>query len=216
MASFGSVAWLHQMMGTYGLWVLFFMVFLESTGIPLPGETALITAALYAGSTHRFSLVEVIGVAFAAAVAGDQMGYMIGRSLGLRLLARYGKYVHLTEKRLKVGEYLFHRHGGKIVFFGRFVALLRVVVALLAGANRMPWPRFAMMNALGGLCWASLFGAGAYLFGDRIRTVEKPLAIGLLVAAVLALAIGLFFYRRYEKEIEERALAHSAKRAGKS
>jgi membrane protein DedA with SNARE-associated domain len=208
MASFGSAAWMHQMMEAYGLWLLFGMVFLESTGIPLPGETALITAALYAGSTHRFSLVAVIGVAFAAAVAGDTMGYLIGRSLGPRLLVRYGKYVHLTERRLKVGQYLFRRHGGKIVFCGRFVALLRVLAALLAGANRMPWPRFALMNVLGGLCWASIFAAGAYVFGDRIRTAERPLAIGMLALVAVAAAIGFFFYRRYEKEIEARALAH--------
>jgi membrane protein DedA with SNARE-associated domain len=210
MAHIGSIAWLHQMMAAYGLWVLFGMVFLESTGVPLPGETALIAAALYAGSTHRFTLIEVILVAFAAAVAGDQMGYAIGRSLGLRLLRRYGEYVHLTPNRLKVGEYLFRRHGGKIVFFGRFVALLRVLAALLAGANRMSWPRFVVMNALGGLCWASLFAGAAYLFGDRIRTVERPLAIALLVLAAFAIAAALIVYRRYEKEIEKRALAGDA------
>jgi membrane protein DedA with SNARE-associated domain len=214
MASFGSVAWLHQMMAAYGLWVLFGMVFLESTGVPLPGETALITAALYAGSTHRFSLIEVIGVAFAAAVAGDTMGYLIGRSLGLRLLERYGKYVRLTENRLKVGEYLFWRHGSKIVFIGRFVALLRVLVALLAGANRMKWPRFAVMNALGAFCWATLMAGGAYAFGDRVRAAEQPLAIGLLVVALIAAAIGVFFYRRYESDIEERALAHFSAKHG--
>jgi membrane protein DedA with SNARE-associated domain len=212
MASFGSVAWLHQMMADYGLWILFAMVFLESAGVPIPGETALITAALYAGSTHHFSLIEVICVAFAAAVAGDTMAYAIGRTLGLRLLTRYGKYVRLPERRLKVGEYLFWRHGGKIVFFGRFVALLRVLAALLAGANRMEWPRFAAMNALGGLCWATLVASAAYFVGGRIRTAERPIAFGLSIAVVTVIAIGLVAYRRFEKELEERALAHFSDR----
>ena len=206
METVGSVAWLHEVLATYGLWALFGLVFLESTGVPLPGETALITAAIYAGSTHRFNLLEVIGVAFAAAVAGDTMGYLVGRSLGLRLMERYGKYIHLTERRLAVGEYLFLCHGGKIVFFGRFVALLRTMAALLAGANRMPWPRFAVMNAFGGLAWASLFASAAYVFGERISRVGGTVGIGLLGLFLVAAGAAFVLYRRYEKDIEVRAL----------
>ncbi|MDB5669525.1 MAG: hypothetical protein JWO25_484, partial [Alphaproteobacteria bacterium] len=101
---FGSASWVHHLIGTYGLWVLFVMVFLESSGLPMPGETALVSAALYAGSTHRFTLESVILVAFAAAVTGDTMGYWIGRTLGIGLLTRYGKYIRLNERRLKVAE----------------------------------------------------------------------------------------------------------------
>jgi membrane protein DedA with SNARE-associated domain len=190
---------------TYGLWVLFGFVFLESTGIPLPGETALIAAALYAGATHHVPLWEVIAVAFAAAVAGDTMGYVIGRRYGYALLKRHGRRIGITERRLRIGEYLFHRHGGKIVFTGRFVALLRVLAALLAGAHRMPWPRFAVMNALGGLCWASLFAGGAYFFGDRVGQVEKPFALGLLAALVVVVVAAFLFGRRYEEKLAKQA-----------
>ena len=190
---------------SYGLWILFLFVFLESTGIPLPGETALIAAGLYAGASRGFPLWAVIAVAFAAAASGDTMGYVIGRRYGYGLLKRHGRRVGITEKRLRIGEYLFLCHGGKIVFFGRFVALLRVLAALLAGVHRMPWPRFALMNALGGLCWASLFASAAYFFGDRVRAVERPVALGLLALVAVALIAAFLFGRRYEDVLAERA-----------
>ena len=133
---------LHHLMQSYGLWLLFSVIMLESMGLPLPGETLLVTAALYAATEHGFSIYAVIGVAALAAVVGDNLGYLIGRSVGWPLLHRYGKYVHLTAARLRVGQYLFQQHGGKIVFFGRFVAFLRAFAALLAGANRMHWSHF--------------------------------------------------------------------------
>ena len=191
----------------YGLWLLFALVMLESMGIPLPGETALVATAIYAGSTHQIGIVWVVAVAAAAAVVGDNLGYLIGRSLGIRLLARYGGYVQLTDARLKVGQYLFFRHGGKIVFFGRFVAFLRAFAAVLAGANRMPWPHFLAMNALGGIAWASLFGIGAYLFGAEITHLAAPVALLLLVVALGLIVAGLVFFRHHEKELEERAAA---------
>jgi len=200
----------HQLMTAYGLWALFGIVMLESMGLPLPGETALVSAALYAGATGHFQLWEVIAVAFAAAVIGDTCGYWIGRTLGFRLLARYGRHVRITEDRLKIGRYLFRRHGGKIVFFGRFVALLRVLAALLAGANHMPWPRFFVMNAAGGLAWAASFATAAYVFGDRVSKVEGPIAIGLLILVGLGIAFALFSAHRYEKQMTERILAEEA------
>ena len=201
---------LHQLMATYGLWALFAIVMLESMGLPLPGETALVSAALYAGATGHFALWEVVAVAFAAAVIGDTGGYWIGRTLGFRLLAHYGRHLRITEERLKIGRYLFRRHGGKIVFFGRFVALLRVLAALLAGANHMPWPRFFVMNAAGGLAWAGTFATAAYLFGDRVSKVEGPVAIALLVLVALGVGFALFTAHRYEKQVMERILAEEA------
>jgi membrane protein DedA with SNARE-associated domain len=191
----------------YGLWALFAVVMLESVGVPLPGESALITAALYAGSTHQISIFRVILVVAAAAIIGDNIGYLLGRSIGLRLLARYGRYLRLDEKRLKLGQYLFMRHGGKIVFFGRFVAILRTFAAFLAGVNLMSWPRFLFMNAMGGICWAALFGGSAYLFGEQINRVAGPLRLVFLLAGVCAAAAGILFARRYEEELEQRAEA---------
>jgi membrane protein DedA with SNARE-associated domain len=123
------------------------------------------------------------------------------------LVVRYGRYVRLNEPRLKVGQYLFLRHGGKIVFFGRFVAFLRTFAALLAGVNHMSWPHFLIMNALGGSCWASLFGGGAYLFGAQMKRVAGPVSLLLLLTAIGLAAAGIFFFRHHEKDLEQRAEA---------
>jgi membrane protein DedA with SNARE-associated domain len=202
-----SPTWIADLIAAYGLWALFAVVMLESMGVPMPGETALVTTALYAGSTHQIGIVAVVIVAAAAAIVGDNIGYVIGRSIGIRMLAKYGRHIRLDEARLKVGQYLFLRHGGKIVFFGRFVALLRAFAALLAGANRMPWVHFLVMNALGGVCWAALFGGGAYLFGATIKTVAGPVGVFLLIAALGLGVAGVVFFRRHERELEERARA---------
>ena len=202
-----SPTWMHDLIQAYGLWVLFIVVMLESMGVPMPGETALVTTALYAGSTHQIDIISVVLVAATGAIIGDNIGYLIGRSIQLRLLVRYGRYIRLDQPRLKVGQYLFRRHGGKIVFFGRFVAFLRTFAAVLAGANRMPWPHFLLMNALGGLCWASLFGGGAYLFGEQITRVAGPVSFLLLVVAIGLVAAGIVFFRRHERELEQRAEA---------
>jgi membrane protein DedA with SNARE-associated domain len=202
-----SPTWMHDLIQAYGLWVLFIVVTLESMGVPMPGETALVTTALYAGSTHQIDIISVVLVAATGAIIGDNIGYLIGRSIQLRLLVRYGRYIRLDQPRLKVGQYLFRRHGGKIVFFGRFVAFLRTFAAVLAGANRMPWPHFLLMNALGGLCWASIFGGGAYLFGEQIARVAGPVSLLLLVVAIGLVAAGIVFFRRHERELEQRAEA---------
>jgi membrane protein DedA with SNARE-associated domain len=197
---------LQDLIQAYGLWILFAAVMLESMGVPMPGETALVTTAVYAGTTHRIGIVPVVAAAAAAAIVGDNIGYLIGRLLGFRLLVRYGRYIGLGEPRLKVGEYLFMRHGGKIVFFGRFVAFLRAFAAVLAGANRMHWSYFLIMNALGGICWASLIGGGAYLFGEKIRLATGPMGLLLSIVAIVLIGAGILFFRKHEKELEERAM----------
>jgi membrane protein DedA with SNARE-associated domain len=205
MFDFLSPAWVHDLIQVYGLWVLFGIIMLESMGMPMPGETALVTAALYSATTHQVSIISVISAAAAAAIIGDNLGYLIGRTIGLRLIVRYGRYVGLYERRLKVGQYLFLRHGGKIVFFGRFVAFLRTYAALLAGANLMRWPHFLLMNALGGVCWASALGFGTYLLGGQMRQVSGPAGILVFAVAVILVIAGLVYFRRHEKELEDRA-----------
>jgi len=205
MLDFLSPAFIQHLIETYGLWVLFVIVMGESMGVPLPGETALIGVSLYAGSTHAIAITTVILVAAAAAVVGDNLGYLVGRSLGLRALTRYGHHVGLHEARLNIGRYLFLRHGGKIVFVGRFIAFLRTFAAALAGANRMPWAAFLLMNALGGLCWAGLMGMAAYLFGQQIESVTGPAGIALLVLGAAAMIGAFLFFRRHEGELQERA-----------
>src|SRR3954464_5687956 len=135
---------LHLLIATYGYWLILLTVGLESMGVPLPGETTLVAGAVYAGTTGRLDIELVLAAAAAGAVVGDNLGYWLGRRLGFPLMLRHGPRVGLTESRMKLGQYLFLRHGGKIVFFGRFVALLRTFAALLAGINHMAWPQFLL------------------------------------------------------------------------
>jgi len=195
----------HEVLKTYGLLALFIGITLEGTGIPVPGETMLVSAALYAGSTHRLTIGLVMLVAATAATVGGMIGYVIGRWIGLRLLVRYGKYVRLDERRLKVGQYLFLRHGGKIVFFGRFIDPLRILAAVLAGANRMSTPYFLFVNTLGGICWVMLLGGGAYLFGEQTKRVAGTVNLLLLIVAIGLVVSSIIFFRYHEKVLVQRA-----------
>ncbi|MBO0734095.1 MAG: DedA family protein [Methylocapsa sp.] len=177
---------------------------LESAGVPLPGETALVLASIYAGASGKLNLALIIICAAAGAITGDNIGFWIGRTWGLKFLLRYGKLVHLPEKRLRLGQHLFAWHGAKIVFFGRFVAFLRVFAALLAGANRYRWPPFLFFNAAGGIIWAIVFGVGAYLFGESIRLVSGPLGIAALCAAMIGIIFAMYAVRRKERQLEEK------------
>jgi membrane protein DedA with SNARE-associated domain len=196
---------MHHLLATYGYWAVFGVIALESMGVPLPGESALIAAAVYAGTTHALAWPLVVAAASAGAILGDNAGYWIGREAGLRLLLRFGPWVGLDQSRIKLGQYLFLRRGGSIVFFGRFVALLRTFAALLAGASRMGWSRFLLYNAAGGICWAALYGCGGFFLGHEIRRITGPLgwvAVGL--AAVLAFA-GIWFLRRNMGRLQQAA-----------
>jgi membrane protein DedA with SNARE-associated domain len=192
---------LNHLLSTYGYAVVFLIVGAESLGIPLPGETTLTLAAIYAGSTHRLNIVGVIAAAAAGAIIGDNIGYLIGRSGGYRLLRRYGHYVRVDEHRLKIGRYLFDRHGGKVVFFGRFVSILRTYAALLAGTMKMHWRRFLVFNAAGGILWATIVGIGFYYFASALKALRAPLDIAIGLVATLALVGGLVLLRRKEKQL---------------
>ena len=149
----------------YGVMAIFVIIFFESLGAPLPGESALITASVLAirGDIHIFPLFLA---AFAGAVLGDSTGYAIGHVGGRRLLQRLGPYVKLTAERLVRFEDMFRRRGAFIVFGARFVVLLRQINGLIAGSMAMPWPRFFAANALGGAAWAALWVLGPYYFAD--------------------------------------------------
>jgi len=189
---------------TYGPWIIFGIVALESAGVPLPGETLLVAAALLA-TTGQISIVVVVLASAAGAIVGDGIGYMVERRFGLPLIRRYGRYIRLDENRLLIGRYLFFRYGNVVVFFGRFVAVLRMFAALLAGANSMPAGRFFFFNITGGVCWACLFGFGAYAVGAEIYTISGTLSVislGLFIATGFALSI---FMRRNEVTLRRRA-----------
>jgi membrane protein DedA with SNARE-associated domain len=191
----------------YGYLAVFVLVGVESIGVPVPGETMLIVAAVYAGATGNLSIVLVAAAAAAGAIVGDNLGYAVGRHGGWRMLRRYGHYVRLDERKLKLGRYLFMRHGGKVVFFGRFVGILRTYSAALAGANHMRFRRFLAFNASGGVLWAVVYALGYYFLADVIEAAGSALTITLIAIAVaVALAI-LLAIRRNLAEWEERAEA---------
>lgn len=196
---------LSQLLMTYGYWAVLFFVAIESTGIPFPGETMLLLAAIYTGTTHKLSIALVIAAAAGGAILGDNLGYWVGHEGGYRLLRRFGRYIRLDERRLKLGQYLFIRHGSKVVFFGRFVAVLRAWAAFLAGTNRMRWADFLLFNALGGIVWATLYGVGGYYLGENIHRLLGPLGIIFVVLAVIIILGFLFFVRRNEHRLEDEA-----------
>jgi membrane protein DedA with SNARE-associated domain len=189
----------------YGYWTVFGAIGLESLGVPVPGETTLVAAALYASSTHRLNVIEVVVVASAAAIIGDNIGYLLGRIGGYRLLRRYGRYVRMDEAKIKVGRYLFDRHGGKVVFFGRFVSILRTYAAFLAGTNHMHWRRFLLYNAVGGITWAALYGFGAYGLGSAFHQVSTAVTIAGAAIAVAAVVTMIIVMRRRIRTLEQRA-----------
>jgi membrane protein DedA with SNARE-associated domain len=196
---------LHHLLTHYGYAAVFFFVMIESLGIPLPGETMLITAALYAGATHNLDVVVIWAVAAAAAIIGDNIGYGIGRFGGYRWLVRHGKKIRIDTAKLKVGRLIFERHGGKVVFFGRFVSVLRTYAAFLAGVNRMDYWRFVAFNASGGIVWSAIYAFGFYYAGTALTKARGSFDIAIGVAAVSVVIAFLLWLRRNEKRLEAQA-----------
>jgi membrane protein DedA with SNARE-associated domain len=183
---------------TSGYPLLFVLVMSESGGVPIPGETALIAAAV-AASQGTLSIEAVIPLAAAAAIVGDNIGYLIGRKGGRWLLERPGPFYQQRLEVLARGEPFFERHGPKAVFFGRFVLGLRVWASWLAGATRMRWRSFALWNALGGITWASAVGIAAYELGHSAGGVVEAFGLYGLIAVILAVVGVLLWHRRHRR-----------------
>jgi membrane protein DedA with SNARE-associated domain len=204
-------AWIHDIVTHYGYLAVFVVVMLESAGIPLPGETILVSAAAFAGHRHSLDPGYIIAAAAGGAILGDNIGFWVGREYGTTLLAKWGHLIGLDERKRKLGQYLFDRHGGKIVFFGRFIALLRAFAAVLAGANRLPPLRFFIFNAAGGIVWATVFGTGGYVLGESIRRIAGPFGWAALIAAGVCAVVLWRYYKRHEEQFLTEAEAAAAR-----
>ncbi|MFJ7280822.1 DedA family protein [Kitasatospora sp. NPDC098663] len=196
----GPLALLAPLLENYGYLALATLVFLDNALIPVPGQTVLIAAAVYAG-TGRLNIAAVIGIAAVAAILGDSFGYVIGRRGGRPFVHRFGRYVLLTPERFAKAESFFHRHGGKVVTVARFIDGLRQINGVLAGASEMPWRPFLAFNTLGAALWVSLWASLAYEAGTDIgplyqQAVRYQTYLLLTLAAVAATLLVRFLVRR--------------------
>jgi membrane protein DedA with SNARE-associated domain len=194
-----------ELIHQYGAWIVFALVFLESIGLPLPGEAILVSAAIFAGTTQELSIVFVLFAAVIGAILGSIIGFWIGDRYGYPLLLRYGSYIGLTETRIKIAQYLFRRQGIIVVLIARFVAVMRSVVGFIAGANRMPFTNFMIANSAGGAGWALFYGLGAYFLGKGVEEFAKPFALALAVIAAIVIVSGIIYWRRIERQLADAA-----------
>jgi membrane protein DedA with SNARE-associated domain len=190
-----------QLLISYGLVLLFFLVAIESAGIPVPGETGLITAAFLAHQGH-YSIVWVIVVAAAAAIVGDNIGYWLGRTGGRRLLERWSITRRYAEHTLPRAERFFRKHGSKTVFFGRFIAVLRVTAAWMAGISHMHWWLFAFWNALGGILWALGVGLLAYFAGKAAADAVSRYGLYAVLAIIVLAGLGFLVLKLANRRLE--------------
>jgi membrane protein DedA with SNARE-associated domain len=185
----------------YGLLVVAGVIGLECVGLPFPGETVLIAASVIAGTEHDLNIISVILTAGVASTIGRMIGYVIGREFGYWLLLRYGRYLWITESRIKLGQYLFLRHGGKIILFAQFVPGLRSIAGILAGANRMPWQPFMLANVIGAFLWATLYGAVVYSLGREIEKLSGWMVMAFAVVVFVLIVVAALFVRRHEAQL---------------
>jgi membrane protein DedA with SNARE-associated domain len=194
--------WLTDLFARYGYAAVFAGVFLENTGLPVPGETALLAAAALAHGGMLY-LPWVILTAIAGATLGDNLGFFIGRRGGRRLAERYGGRMGFTRTRLRQFDAFFARHGGRTVFIARFITGLRVVGAVLAGGSGMPWGSFIFYNACGAIVWCTVIGIVGYTLGHSWQLLEKWIGRTSLIAFVaFGVLVAIFLARSRRKEAE--------------
>jgi membrane protein DedA with SNARE-associated domain len=185
----------------YGYAMVVVLVFAEGVGLPLPGETALITAAAFAAQHNRLSITGVVIASVIGAAGGGLGGYWIGRTGGLSVLERHGRYIGVTKARIARARKFFTEHGPKAVFAARFIAILRMFAGLLAGVTHMRFWLFFLWNALGAIAWSLLFGTLGYLFGNNLPWLEKEIGRTSLVVLGVVIVIAIFFWHRHRRRV---------------
>src|SRR5207253_9748304 len=169
----------------YGIWIVAAFIALESVGIPLPAEAALIAAGFFAARTHHLDIWSLIGAGIVAAILGEVVGFWIGRRFGHQLLVRHGARLGFTEGRIRIGQWLFMRYGARFVFVARFLPFLRNMAAVLAGTNAMEQRSFYFASATAATAWIICYGLAAYWFGEAFANFASPVTIILGFAAAL-------------------------------
>ena len=206
LAALISLQTLQNALHTLGYPAVTLFIMIESAGIPFPGETMLLLASFYAAIDHQLKLPIIIACAAFGAIAGDNIGYYVGRTGGRAFAERFGRYLFLKPQHLDRAEKFFAKHGNKTVFFGRFIAILRTWSAFLAGVNHMDWRTFLVYNAAGGILWAIIYGTIGYVAGrvfhDNFTEVEHiARTISWIGAgAIVALAIAAFLVVRWRRK----------------
>jgi membrane protein DedA with SNARE-associated domain len=196
-----------HLVAEYGYLAVFVLVITESFGLPLPGETALIAAGVFAGHSHVLSVWWIWAVASTACIVGGSIGFLVGDRGGYRLVRRFGSKIRLDDAKLKVGRYAFARHGAKIVFFGRFVTVVRTYAALLAGVNKMRWRRFALANAGGGIVWSGIYAFVSYGAGNALAHLSGTINLVLVGATVVTVIVVVLLVRHKTSQLVEVAEA---------
>ena len=188
-----------EFVSNYGVWLVAAFIALESIGLPLPAEAALIAAAFFAARTHDIDIWSLISAAIIAATLGEIAGFWIGRRFGHRLLMRYGARLGFTEERIRIGQWLFVRYGGRFVFIARFLPFLRNVAAVLAGTNSMGQRSFYFASATAAVAWIICYGLAAYSFGEAFANLASPVPVFLGLAATLIILAAPVLILRYER-----------------
>jgi membrane protein DedA with SNARE-associated domain len=196
----------------YGYWAVLLLVLIEDFGIPVPGETILIAAAIFAGA-GRLNVVAVGIVGFVAAVVGDNIGFAIGHFGGRALALRWGKYIFLTEERLDRAEVFFNRHGGKIIVVARFIEGLRQANGIIAGISGMHWRRFLFFNAIGAALWVGTWVTIGYTAGNHINTIYHYITTYSYYALIAVVVLVVAFIIRHVLRRRRRSAQRGAREA---
>jgi membrane protein DedA with SNARE-associated domain len=197
--------WVTELIEHYGYGIVVVLVLAEGIGLPLPGETALITAAAVAAQSHRLSIIGVVLASFVGAAGGGVGGYWIGSAGGLPFLEQHGRVIGMTKARIARARRFFTEHGPKAVFFARFVAILRMFAGLFAGVTHMRLGIFLLWNALGALAWSILFGALGYVFGNNLPRFEHLVGRTSLIVFVVVVLVGIFAWHHRSSNANPRA-----------
>lgn len=202
MEDFGSIINLIKM---YGYWVIAVGIFLECMGVPFPGETVLILGGVGASLGH-LNLAAVIIIAIIAAVAGDNVGYIIGKKFGRKIIKKFEHLPLFHYKHIERAEGFFRRHGNKTVFIGRFTAILRTYAAVLAGVFGMEHKIFFFYNVTGGIVWAIIFGVLGYIIGNNLPLLGEIISdVNVVVLSVVGLFVGWKIVNMVRKNMAAKA-----------